>query len=131
MPWPMPNSAMGLPGEAPVMPALYVNYRRITLWNHSTNERLTIDYDLTWQRPSEPSSVRLPESFIAELKREGKVYGSSFVRRAKEYGFLPTGFSKYCIGMCLTDLSGDLKKNRFKPLLRQLGRTAVSGVQLP
>ncbi len=27
--------------EKPVAPSLYVNYRRVTLWNHSSSERLT------------------------------------------------------------------------------------------
>jgi hypothetical protein len=120
LPWPLPTGTESLDMEPPVEPSLYVNYRRISLWNRALDERLTVDMDLCFARPGESKVVRLPGLFIAELNRAGKVYGSPFVRRAKDYGFLPSSVSKYCVGMCLTD-SGSLKKNRFKPLLRQLG----------
>jgi hypothetical protein len=109
-----------------VEPRLYVNYRRITLWNRGTGERLTLDFDLHFSRPLQGQLARLGGVFIAELKREGKVYGSTFVRRAKDYGYTPLPLSKYCVGVCLTD-SGELKKNRFKPLLRKLGRLDTIG----
>ena len=109
-----------LPNDVAVEPSLYVNYRRTTLWNRATDERLTLDYDLHYRRPQQQNTVRLAGIFVAELKREGKVYGSPFVRRAKDYGFTPVSFSKYCAGVCLTD-SGELKQNRFKPMLKKLG----------
>ena len=120
MPWHAAEPMEVWRDEEPVRPSLYVNYRRITLWNHGTRERLTLDYDIHYRRPNQQKVVRLADIFIAELKREGKVYGSPFVRRAKDYGFTPKSFSKYCIGVCLTD-SGELKKNNFKPMLRYLG----------
>ncbi|MBT4519937.1 MAG: polyphosphate polymerase domain-containing protein [Halieaceae bacterium] len=105
---------------------LYVNYRRITLWNRLTDERLTLDYDLHFLRPGQGKAVQLSKYFIAEIKREGKVYGSSFFRNAKNYGFTPLPISKYCVGVCLTD-SGELKRNRFKPLLKKLSEPQHSG----
>ncbi|MEP1471931.1 MAG: polyphosphate polymerase domain-containing protein [Halieaceae bacterium] len=102
-------------------PSLYVNYRRISLWNRSTDERLTLDWDLRFQRPGKPEIHRLQNIFVAELKREGNVYGSSFVRKAKQFGYSPTGMSKYCVGVCLT-ASDEVKTNRFKPLMRKLNR---------
>jgi len=119
IPWLAEEPLQALQDEAPVVPSLYVNYRRVTLWNHATSERLTLDYDIHFRRPSQEKIVRLADVFIAELKREGKVYGSKFVKTAKEYGYTPHSFSKYCIGVCLTDC-GALKKNRFKPMLRRL-----------
>jgi len=111
--------------EAPVNPCLYVNYRRISLWNRTTDERLTLDFDLRWQRPGQDKVVLLQHLFIAELKRDGKIYGSPFVRKAKDYGYRPEAMSKYCAGVCLTD-NGTLKKNRFKPLLAQLSQAVLS-----
>jgi hypothetical protein len=118
-PWLAREPATALQDQPPMQPSLYVNYRRITLWNRATSERLTLDFDLHYRRPGQENTVRLPHMFVAELKREGKVYGSRFVRRAKSYGYTPQSFSKYCIGVCLTD-NGELKTNRFKPMLRRL-----------
>jgi len=119
------EAIQSLEPDIPDKPSLYVNYRRITLWNRSTDERLTVDFDLKFQRPQNRSHAQLPNIFVAELKRDGKPYGSTFVRRAKDFGFIPQSFSKYCVGACLTD-DGALKKNRFKPILnkvRALDRT--------
>jgi hypothetical protein len=126
IPWHAEGPVQTLQNEEPIEPSLYVNYRRVTLWNHDTRERLTLDYDVYYRRPGQEKTVRLADVFIAELKREGKVYGSRFVRAAKAYGFTPQSFSKYCIGVCLTD-SGELKKNRFKPMLRRLGAHSNNG----
>lgn len=109
----------------PLDASLYVNYRRITLWNRASNERLTLDYDLCYRRPEQKLKVNLADFFIVEVKRAGKIYGSPFVRRIKGHGYVPQSFSKYCVGVCLTD-DGTLKRNRFKPLLRLLGRSKVT-----
>lgn len=130
MPWHDQEPTIALPEQERVQPSLYVNYRRITLWNRATSERLTLDWDLHFRRPGQQNTVRLPHLLIGELKREGKVYGSRFVRRAKSYGFTPKSFSKYCVGVCLTD-DGTLKKNRFKPMLRRLDIDNNNGDLLP
>jgi hypothetical protein len=108
--------------EALVKPSLYVNYRRLTLWNRTVNERLTLDYDLCYRRPEQNKVVRLNTLLIAELKRFGKANGSPFVKSAKDHGFTPQTFSKYCIGVCLTD-NGSLKRNRFKSILSKVEKT--------
>ena len=120
----VPREAM--PRDVTLAPSLYINYRRISLWNRASDERLTLDYDLYFRRPQQSGGVRLADFFIVELKREGKVYGSPFVRRAKDFGYIPLALSKYCVGVCLTD-HGQLKHNRFKPLLRKLGRIHTTG----
>jgi VTC domain len=114
--------------EEALQPALHVNYRRVSLLNEANDDRLTVDYDLRFKRPGEERSQRLPDVFIAELKRPGKLYGSPFYRRAKSYGYLPQGVSKYCIGTCLVRGAG-IKQNRFKPLLAQLGRVTTQDLQ--
>ena len=112
--------------EKSVDAKLYINYRRITLWNHIADERLTLDYDIHYQRPGQGKTVHLDNILIAELKRKGNIYRSPFVRQAKNWGYLPQSLSKYCIGVCLTD-NGTLKHNRFKPLLQRLGRVQTIG----
>ncbi len=99
-----------------VKPSLYVNYRRVTLWNHAANERLTLDYDLCYRRPEKTKVARLDGLLIAELKRHGNASDSLFVKTAKDHGFSPKTFSKYCTGVCLTD-NGSLKNNLFKSTL--------------
>lgn len=106
-------------------PSLYVNYRRISFWNQNNGDRLTVDFDLSYQRPGE-GGVRLPDIFVAEIKRLGKFHGSPFFRRAKSYGYFPKRFSKYCVGVCLTDNSG-IKRNNFKGVLSGLGRVMPTG----
>lgn len=126
IPWRHSKPTEVMHDAAHIEPRLYVNYRRISLWNRATNERLTLDFDLRWRRPGQDKVVPLQHVFIAELKREGNVYGSPFVRRAKEYGYRPKAMSKYCVGVCLTD-DGTLKKNRFKPLLAALRSAELNG----
>ena len=108
-------------GSQVMGPSLYVNYRRLSFWNCKTNERLTVDFDINYRRPDQERGVRLSNVFIAELKREGNVFGSSFVRAAKQHGFNPQPISKYCLGVCLTD-TGELKTNNFKPMIRRLSK---------
>lgn len=109
--------------ETQMKPSLYVNYRRLTLWNHAANERLTLDYDLCYRRPGKTKVARLDRLLIAELKRHGKANGSPFVKTAKDYGFSPQTFSKYCTGVCLTD-DGSLKNNRFKSTLTNIKKAS-------
>ncbi len=109
---------------------LYVNYRRISCWNHATGERLTLDFDVHFRRPDRRDVHRLGDVCIAELKSPNKIDASTFVRQAGAFGLQSTGFSKYCIGVCLTG-PGELKQNRFKPVLAKLekvlGRSTYDG----
>ena len=109
--------------EEIVKPSLYVNYRRVTLWNHAANERLTLDYDLCYRRPERAKVATLDGLLIAELKRHGNASDSPFVKTAKDCGFSPKTFSKYCTGVCLTD-NGSLKNNRFKSTLTEIKKAS-------
>ena len=60
------------------------------------------------------------------LHHNGKLNRCKYrYRRIKGHGYVPQSFSKYCVGVCLTD-DGTLKRNRFKPVLRFLGRSKVT-----
>ena len=111
-------------------PALYVNYRRMSFWKRNTDERLTLDFGMRFQRPGAALRAELPDIFIAEVKQPGKFHGSTFFRRAKSYGYLPVSISKYCVGVCVTG-SGDTRSNRFKPMLRRVGSVARTGASNP
>ncbi len=99
--------------------SLFVNYRRISLLNTGTKERLTLDFDLCFKQAADERSTNLVKLFIAELKQYRKHNGSPFLKIIKAHGNRPIGFSKYCIGNCLTD-DGNLKTNQFKPTLSRI-----------
>jgi hypothetical protein len=85
-------------------------FNRITLASFVTNERITIDYGLTFKCGA--SECVLPNIIIVELKRErslGKTPMQLILKNLKAY---QRGFSKYCMGMAL--LKEELKKNSFK-----------------
>jgi hypothetical protein len=99
--------------------ALFVKYQRVTLMNKDSTERLTLDLSLSFKSLKVASHVRLPQMWIAELKRDRKACASVFLTMVKQQQLNPVNFSKYCIGSALTD-SGKLKTNRFKPTLQKI-----------
>ena len=98
---------------------LYINYRRITLWHHETGERLTLDFDILYQRLASKKKVEMPSIMIAEVKHANYAKSSAFVKEMKVLRYYPQSISKYCLGVCLTD-DGCLKYNRFKRLMSKL-----------
>lgn len=95
------------------------HFNRITLVNRRMTERLTIDTDLCFHNLLTGEDIALPYLAIIELKRDGNTY-SPIRETLRTLRVKPTGFSKYCMGMSLTDRS--LKQNRFKPRLHLLER---------
>jgi hypothetical protein len=78
-------------------PVLVNRFRRFTLVNYDSNERITFDYDLRFS-DTEGSLARLPYLSIIEVKRDGLRNRSQVCEILKESGVHPTGFSKYCMG---------------------------------
>ncbi len=93
-------------------------FRRITLADKQFTERCTIDINLQFK--SRHQTARLDELAIIEIKQNNHSKSSILNRRLNESGFLPTGFSKYCIGRALAE--DDLKQNAFKPKIRRLNK---------
>lgn len=93
-------------------------YKRISLANEQDGERLTLDFDLSFESLQEKNSINLSKFFIAELKQNKHNYQSPFSKEMSKLGIRPTKFSKYCIGCCLTN--SNLKNNRFKPVLSRI-----------
>jgi len=81
-------------------PVLTSRFVRLTLVGLKTSERITIDYNLSFNNNS-GKSIEIPSIAITELKKEQFTGQSLFARLIKEFKVRKTGFSKYCIGMSL------------------------------
>lgn len=102
-----------------IAPKMRNRFRRITLVNRLMTERLTIDTGLCFHNLSTDCRCSLDGLVIIELKRDGNTHSPAgdMLRRLRIH---PAGFSKYCIGMALTD--GNLRQNRLRPRLRMISR---------
>jgi hypothetical protein len=92
-------------------PVLVNNFKRITLVSSEFNERVTIDYDLSFN-DMKGNITGFPFLAIIELKRKGFASRSPVGNILKEYSVHPTGFSKYCIGTSI--LHNPPRKNILK-----------------
>lgn len=92
-------------------------FDRVTLVNKGKTERLTIDFNISFHNFETSNDHGTDQLVIIELKRDGNVF-SPVCNLLRDIHVHPTGFSKCCIGMALTDTS--LKQNNFKPKLRKL-----------
>lgn len=95
------------------------HFSRITLVNNAKTERLTIDTDLWFHNVATDKVCSLEGLVIVELKHDGNV-ASPVLDMLRRLRIHPEGFSKYCVGMALTNSS--LRQNRLKPKLRQTDR---------
>jgi len=100
-----------------MLPKIENNFHRITLVNMAMTERLTIDHDLSFFNLKTGTRLSLDDVVIIELKRDG-LQPSPIIPILNELRIFPMGFSKYCIGMAMTDPS--LKQNRFKERIRTI-----------
>lgn len=100
-----------------LMPRLQNRFRRITLVNNSMTERLTIDTCLCFHSLITGTDCTPEGIAIIELKRSGNT-ASPILGMLRELHIHPSGFSKYCVGMALTDRY--IKQNRLKMRLRSL-----------
>lgn len=96
-------------------PALWVNYKRITLVSKNNTERVTIDVDLEFINDS--IIKNLNNLVIAEVKLDKKS-PSVFLSKMKELHIREGSISKYCMGVALTKQS--VKINNFKEKLQSI-----------
>lgn len=104
-----------------LIPALCNRFDRIFLVGKDRSERLTIDLDVTIETDERP--MLLPGVAVAELKQLRHTHhlrDTPFQRAMRELHVRPSGFSKYCMGLLLTQPK--IKHNLFKPQLRKLRR---------
>lgn len=92
-------------------------FDRVTLVNKGKTERLTIDFNVGFLNKENQHRHGTDQLVVIELKRDGNVF-SPITNLLRDIHVHPTGFSKCCIGMVLTDPT--LKQNAFKPKLRKL-----------
>ena len=103
--------------DVDLKPVMWNSFHRMTLVNKSENERLTLDFDLTFKWNDKTQNFN--NLIIAELKQENVNRNSAFYQLMKSRYIRPYRLSKYCIGSI--ELYGDsLKFNRFKKKLLQL-----------
>lgn len=122
----------GLPlGE--MSPVVENHFERATLVNIGKTERLTIDFNVRFRHPLTGRRGDVGDVVVIELKRDGNVF-SPILSVLRDLHIQPTGFSKCCIGMAMTDET--LKQNNFKQKLRLVARlnqdeTSVSAQRSP
>lgn len=105
-----------------LLPQIENNFNRITLVNKHKTERLTIDTSLQLDNKVTGNKMLLDRLVIIELKRDGNEY-SPIRDIMRDMRIMPQGFSKYCMGMTLTNES--LKRNRFKERLMLLEKMQI------
>lgn len=96
-------------------PQLDVIYERITLYDFHLQEKLTIDFNLQYQKGN--NIIKYPELVIAESKKI-KNNSSSFMEVMKNKRIGKLSLSKYCLGV--VSLFDDVKKNNFKTLMYEI-----------
>lgn len=98
--------------ELSLHPVISNEFRRVTFAGREPDERMTIDFDLSY-RCNGSGLFDLPGIAIIELKKNSFPARSDAAEILKNLSVRPTGFSKYCMGvsaLCNVD-----KKNILKP----------------
>jgi hypothetical protein len=99
-------------------PVMWNSFNRMTLVNKIDNERLTLDFDLTFKW--EDHIQNFNNLIIAELKQETVNRNSAFFALMKTKCIRPYRLSKYCIGSIELYGGSILKFNNFKKKLLKL-----------
>jgi hypothetical protein len=93
-------------GDTMVLPTMQTTYKRITLCNKTTEERITIDLDLIFTDPKvkKSGSLRVQDFVIIEVKQKLDST-DTFCRDViiNNGGELAEGCSKYCLGLIYFD----------------------------
>ncbi len=90
-------------------------FNRITLIHKDKTERLTFDFDISFEWDGK--QVNLDQIVVAELKQAKVDRNSPFYRLMKKNIIRPMKLSKYCLGMILIHDKEKIKYNRFKKKL--------------
>jgi len=93
-------------------PTLWNDFQRITLVSKTEAERLTLDFNLSFE--FEGKKKTYPNIIIAELKQGKANRTSVFFKELKNRLIRPYRISKYCIGTMDLYSNKKIKSNRFK-----------------
>ncbi len=102
-----------------LLPQIRTAFRRITLVSLAMTERLTIDTSLEFENLTTGRTFSMDGLAVIELKRDGSLH-SPTAAMLHALHIHPSGFSKYCMGMALTDPA--LKQNTLKPRILMVHR---------
>jgi hypothetical protein len=83
-------------------PVLVNRFKRMTLISRNDDERITVDFDVTFADLG-MKQIELPFLSIIEIKRKNRTTDSALGRILKKSMIHPAGFSKYCIGNALVN----------------------------
>lgn len=103
-----------------LLPQIENHFFRITLVNKEMTERITIDTNLEFHNLITLRDAKFENIGIIEWKRDGLKDSSRLGIILRDMRIRPTGFSKYCVGMAVTNPS--LRQNRMKRKLRRIDR---------
>ena len=104
--------------EIDLEPKMWNSFHRITLVNNELKERLTLDFQLTFEWGT--TKREFNNLVIAELKKENINPNSPFYKLMKTSIIRPYRLSKYCVGAIELYGIGVVKYNRFKEKLLKL-----------
>jgi len=98
---------------------IQTNFTRITLIDKDFTQRITLDYDLSFlSLLKRKHPVHLPGLAVIEMKDDRNKNENGIKSILKSNGYYSGGFSKYCIGMAMTNSNlkkqGALKSNILK-----------------
>lgn len=96
-------------------PSLANRFNRITLVSKKFDERITIDLGVSLFDIRNNTEKQCDKLCIIETKRDIHMRNTTSAQALQELRIKPSGFSKYCMGLALTNKN--IKKNRFKPRL--------------
>lgn len=91
-------------------PKLKVDYKRITLIHKEKDEKITLDFDISFVNGEKSSNLN--KIVIAEIKQNKIYFGTDFSQIMNKFQIKPMTLSKYCTGIVLTN--PQIKHNRFK-----------------
>ncbi|MBI4235484.1 VTC domain-containing protein [Candidatus Peregrinibacteria bacterium] len=94
---------------------LQIGYSRIFLLAKDFSKRLSLDFNLKARNEKNEKINIMPKHVILEIK--AKTVPKKIITYLKrEHKIRQSGFSKYCIGLCL--LNKELKSNKWKQVLK-------------
>lgn len=103
-----------------LLPKIENRFNRITLVNKEKTERITIDTSVEFNNFVSLNHLEIPKLAIIEWKRDSLAADSALKPLLRQLHIHESGFSKYCIGMALTDPL--LHQNRLKKRLRLINK---------
>lgn len=96
-------------------PKIENRFKRITLVNIEKTERITIDTSIEFHNFVSGREIMLPQLAVIEWKRDGQSKKSRLKPLLQTLRIHESGFSKYVIGMAMTD--SYLPQHKIKPRL--------------